>query len=143
MNHKTWFSIAALLLAYILVASTFMAVSPIGEAEAQNLSREERNWEQLNHNKDGTNFQPQNQINKDNAEFLELKWVSPIPSVNQLGAGSWGTAEGSGAPQLVVDGVVFNVLNRKSILAYDAKTGNTIWQWEHPCLLYTSDAADE
>ena len=132
MNQKTWFSIAALLLAYILVASTFMAVSPIGEAEAQNLSREERNWEQLNHNKDGTNFQPQNQINKDNAEFLELKWVSPIPSVNQLGAGSWGTAEGSGAPQLVVDGVVFNVLNRKSILAYDAKTGNTIWQWEHP-----------
>ena len=115
MNQKTWFSIAALLLAYILVASTFMAVSPIGEAEAQNLSREERNWELVNHNERGTNHNPQNQINKQNAHALELKWVSPIPSVNQLGAGSWGTTEGSMAPQLIVDGMVFNVLNRNQL----------------------------
>ena len=80
MNHKSWFTIAALLLGYILVASTFMSVNPIGEAEAQNLSREERNWELINHNERGTNHNPQNQINKGNAHALELKWVSPIIS---------------------------------------------------------------
>ena len=133
MNHKTWFSIIALLLGYILVASTFMGVAPIGEAEAQNnLSREERNWEMLNHNKWSWNNNPQNQINKENAQFIELKWVAPIPSVNQLGAGDWSNTEGTQAPQIIVDGVVFNVLNRKTIIAYDAKTGNTVWTWEHP-----------
>ena len=132
MNHKSWFTIAALLLGYILVASTFMGVAPIGEAEAQNLSREERNWEMLNHNKWSHNNNPQTQINKENAQFIELKWVAPIPSVNQLGAGDWSNTEGTQAPQIIVDGVVFNVLNRKSIIAYDAKTGDNVWTWEHP-----------
>ena len=133
MNHRHWLALAAVLLGYLLVASTVVLVTPIGTAEGQNnLSREARNWEFMNHNRFGTNHNPQTQINKENAQFIELKWVAPMPSVNQFGAGSWGNAEGSQAPQLVVDGIVFNVLNRKSILAYDAKDGSVVWQWEHP-----------
>ena len=140
MNHRNWLALAAVLLGYLLVASTMMFAAPIGSAEGQNnLSREERNWEFINHNRFGTNHNPQTQINKENAQYIELKWVAPIPSTNQFGAGSWGNAEGSQAPQLVVDGVVFNVLNRKSILAYDAATGEVVWQWEHP--EYDQDAA--
>ena len=133
MNHRHWLALAAVLLGYLLVASTVVLVTPIGTAEGQsNLSREERNWEFMNHNRFGTNHNPQTQINKENAQFIELKWVAPMPSVTQFGAGSWGNAEGSQAPQLVVDGIVFNVLNRKSILAYDARDGTVVWQWEHP-----------
>ena len=133
MNHRHWLALAAVLLGYLLVASTVVLVTPIGTAEGQsNLSREERNWEFMNHNRFGTNHNPQTQINKETAQYIELKWVAPIPSTTQFGAGSWGDAEGSQAPQLVVDGIVFNVLNRKSILAYDAKDGSVVWQWEHP-----------
>ena len=85
MNHKSWFTIAALLLGYILVASTFMGVAPIGEAEAQkNLSREERNWESHNHNPLGTNYNPQTIINPDNVANLGMKWMYPIPSLKFL-----------------------------------------------------------
>ena len=73
MNHRHWLALAAVLLGYLLVASTVVLVTPIGTAEGQNnLSREERNWEFMNHNRFGTNHNPQTQINKENAQFIEL-----------------------------------------------------------------------
>ena len=102
-------------------------MTPIESAEGQNsLTRAERNWEYINHNKFGTNFNPQTQLNKDNVEHIELKWIYPIPSAAQMGGGALtnfaSVTEGTTAPPLVVDGVTFIILNRKTVIATDAET---------------------
>jgi len=70
--------------------------------------RAARNWEYLNHDSWGSNYSPQTQINKDNVNLLELKWIYPFPSAsiyagNQPGVG---LGEGTIGPPLVLDGVV-------------------------------------
>ena len=130
--------ITSLLLAAILVLGTlsisFLTVSP---AFGQALSREERNWEFTNGDKFGLNYNPQNILNKDNVQHLELKWIYPIPSSAQLGGGNFNgfgdnVAEGTTAPVLIVDGVVYTILNRKTVIALDAGSGEVVWTSEHP-----------
>lgn len=85
----------------------------------------DKNWEMINHNALGTSYNPQNQINKDNAALLELKWIFPYPSgPNIAGASKY---EGSGAPAIVVDGLVYAATNQRSLIALDAGTGKMIW----------------
>ena len=61
--------------------ATLVSVIPaVRPAEAQQLSREMRNWEYLNHNSLGTNYNPQTIINKENIKHLELRWIYPIPA---------------------------------------------------------------
>ena len=74
MNHRNLLALTAVIIGYFLVSSAFVGVTPFSTAEAQNsLTRAERNWEFINHNKFGTNFNPQTQLNKDNVEHIELK----------------------------------------------------------------------
>ena len=112
MNHRNLLALTAVIIGYFLVSSAFVGVTPFSTAEAQNsLTRAERNWEFINHNKFGTNFNPQTQLNKDNVEHIELKWIYPIPSAAQLGGEALtnfgAVTEGTTAPPLIVDGVVF------------------------------------
>lgn len=138
MNQRIWFIILSLTLIGLLLSATpLITQTPaLRPAEAQQLTRAERNWEFLNHNEFGTNYNPQTQLNKDNVQYLVLKWVYPIPSSSQLGCdslvGFGSCSEGTQAPPLVVDGVVYTILNRKSVIAMDAETGDVIWTWEHP-----------
>ncbi|MCS4538596.1 MAG: PQQ-binding-like beta-propeller repeat protein [Thaumarchaeota archaeon] len=117
----------------VLTLSMLAAViTPIKPAEAQavQLPRDQRNWEYLNGNEFGWNYNPQNRLNKDNVQFLELKWIYPMPTVTQQNlkiAGLAGIAEGSMAPPLVVDGTAFVSLNSRNIVALDAKTGKVLW----------------
>ena len=131
--------ITSLVLVILLITTAVVAFVPVSPAEGLNhlgLSAEERNWEYINHNKFGTNFNPQDIINKDTVEFLELKWIYPIPSASQVGGDQlegFGTAaEGSMAPPLIVDGVVYTILNRKTVIAIDAASGSVLWTADHP-----------
>jgi len=56
------------------------------QVDAQKLPQEQRNWEYIDHDAFGTNYNPQTQINKRNVQSLELKWTYPIPPVSQQGA---------------------------------------------------------
>jgi len=137
VNHRNLIALATVLIGYFLVSSAFVGVTPISSVEGQDsLTRAERNWEFINHNKFGTNFNPQTQMNKDNVQHVELKWIYPIPSANQLGGGALtnfgSVTEGTTAPPLIVDGVVFVILNSKTIIATDAETGKLLWEAEHP-----------
>jgi len=137
---------AAVIVAAILLFSVFSVLTlsikpaeaqqapqlPQLSQQAQSLPREQRNWEYLNGDAWGQNYNPQNQLNKDNVQFLELKWIYPIPTVTQQAGRFQGFAsvnEGSMAPPLVVDGVMYTVLNSKMVLAIDAKTGKEVWRW--------------
>ena len=137
MNQKSWGIILVAVLGGILLSSIFTVNSPaIPVAEAQQLPRWERNWEFINHDPSGINYSPQTQISTDNVEHLTMKWMYPIPACNQLGGADieeMGSCyEGTQAPPLVVDGIVYSILNRKTIIALDAATGDTVWTREHP-----------
>ena len=141
MNHRNWFIIMTAILATLLMSSALTTYTPtVQPAEAQSLSRAERNWENVNHNGHATNHNPQNQINKDNIKFLELKWAYPLPSVSTVSDSTinYGGAligglvgqisDGSITPPLVVDGIVYIATNYFRLYAIDATTGNLIWQ---------------
>ena len=132
MNHKYWGVILAVLLSSILLVSSTSTVSTpaIQNAEAQQLSRWERNWEYHNANAWGTNYNPQTQLNSGNVEHLEVKWMYPIPSSVDVGQNEipgFGSVEGSMAVPLIIDGNVYLILNRKTVLAMDASDGSSIW----------------
>jgi len=84
------------------------------------------NWEMINYGPTGGGYSPQNQINKDNVQYLETKWVfpytqTPIPS-------TLAPAQiGSGAPVVIVDGVGYVLMNDRRILSIDLTTGKLIW----------------
>ncbi|MBE18416.1 MAG: hypothetical protein CMO11_00325, partial [Thaumarchaeota archaeon] len=132
MNQKSWGIILVAILGGILLSSIFTVNSPaIPVAEAQQLPRWERNWEFINHDPSGKNFNPQTIINTDNVEHLTMKWMYPLPACNQLGGADiedMGTCtEGAMAPPLIVDGVMFSIFNRKTIVAIDVGTGEMVW----------------
>ena len=134
VNQKSWFILITAILSVLLLSTTYTQLAPnLGQAEAQlfSLTEAERNWTHINANARGDNYNPQTQLNKDNAQHLELKWVFPIPSQSQaretFGVGS--TTEGTRIPPLIIDGVVYVMTGYRSIFALDAATGRTIWQW--------------
>ncbi len=118
----------------ILVSSTvFVAIPAVPRASAQiQLSREEKNWEMINHDSLGGSYNPQNVINKNNVQFLELKWVYPFPETRISGRrfsdflGSFAQV-GASAPPLVVDGVVYIAKNSRELLALRASDGSSVW----------------
>ena len=102
----------------------------VENAEAQSLSRWERNWELINHDERGTNHNPQTQINPDNIQHTELKWIFPVPSPDVVGADGlqgFSATPGTIAPPLIVDGVGYMVMNYQTIFAVDMTDGSTIW----------------
>ena len=113
MNLKNGFVIIlTAILALGLVTSSLLGATPgLKPAEGQaGLTREMRNWEYINHDKLGTNYSPQNIINKDNVQHLELKWIYPMhvfpdyPYANQLLANLTSKSESvSSATALVYD----------------------------------------
>jgi len=86
------------------------------------------NWEWINYGPTGGSYSPQNQINKDNVQYLEPKWVYPYnkpggkpyfdPAAQLLGAM---------APPIIVDGTIYVAMNDRRILAIDATNGKLLW----------------
>ncbi len=82
------------------------------------------NWEFVNYQPNGGSYSPQQEINRDNVEFLELKWIFPYQVVeNALTASQTGV----GAPVIIIDGIVYVVKNTKAIHAIDALTGDEVF----------------
>jgi outer membrane protein assembly factor BamB len=80
----------------------------------------------VNYQPTGGSYSPQTQINKDNVQYLETKWIYPYTRITR--ATQLNPAHvGSGAPVAIVDGVAFVLLNDRRILAIDAGTGKLIW----------------
>jgi glucose dehydrogenase len=118
-------------IAILVLSTVFAAIPTIPRASAQQ-KVPGANWEFINSDARGTNFNPQTQITKENVNLLELKWIFPLPSasVGVLGKlGVVGNIEGSLAPPLIVDGVIYTLTNAQTIYALDAKTGKTIWTY--------------
>ncbi len=83
------------------------------------------NWEWVNYQPNGGSYSPQQDINRENVEFLELQWIFPYVEVEcNIG---FICQQGSSAPTLIVDGIVYVVKNTRSIHAIDARDGSELW----------------
>lgn len=140
MNQRTLFIILGTIVSiFLLISSGLVTQSPmLKPAEAQGLTREMRNWEFQNHNRYGTNHNPQTVINKDNVQHLELKWIYPLPDSSDASTLGWESAlgrversEGSETPPLIVDGFAYVMTGYRTIFAIDAATGQQVWIYNH------------
>jgi len=83
------------------------------------------NWEMVNYGPTGGSYSPQDQINKGNVQYLEAKWIFPYTRPEK--AFAIGSAFGSMASPLVVDGTVYISMSDRRILAIDAASGKLLW----------------
>ena len=116
--------IIALIIAVLLVLPS-LALASVTPSKA--LTPAMSNWETIEHDFLGSNYNPQTQITKDNVNRLELKWTHVYPPATDFGE-MWPSGEGTGGPALVVDGVVYVISNQRFITALDAATGEPLWR---------------
>ncbi|MBI2936780.1 MAG: PQQ-binding-like beta-propeller repeat protein [Thaumarchaeota archaeon] len=120
--------IHTLLFLAILVAGIF---TPI--AFAAPLDTSDKDWQYVNGNSWGWNYSPETQITKSNVKNLEVKWVFSLGSKALAPAGlqSVPLTEGSSAPPIVRNGIVYITTNFLKTYAIDAKTGRQIWTHDY------------
>lgn len=102
-------------------------------AYAAPMANSDKDWQYTQGNSWAWNYSPQNQINKNNVDQLEVKWVAPLAvSANApaymkaLNAG-----EGSTTPVIIHDGVAYLRTNWLNTYAFDAKTGKQLWSHQY------------
>ncbi len=95
------------------------------------------NWEYINFDSNGTNFNPQIQLNRDNVQSLEIKWAYPIransESAINVGEGYYGVKfqEGSTTPPIIVNGNVYIITNYYRLIALNASNGKIVWTFQY------------
>jgi len=87
----------------------------------------------VNHDANGSNYNPQDQINSSNVASLQVKWVFPYPGTTATAPGLASVAFTPGAadPPLVVNGVVYSMTNNMILYALNAATGGVIWEYNY------------
>ncbi len=108
-------------------AAPVPAAAPLTQAEA--------NWEFPNGNAFNQDYNPQNQINSSNIQYLGLSWIYPLPttpsSLGSLG-GIYGTGAAVQVSILIVNGTAFATTEYDEILAFNVANGNILWTFLTP-----------
>jgi glucose dehydrogenase len=101
-------------------AALATASTPLQQAQA--------NWASPNGNAFNQDYNPQNQINASNAQYLGLSWIFPIPQ-RPTGLLSYNGAGGLGvdASLLVVNGTIYAITVYDQVFALGAATGIVLW----------------
>jgi alcohol dehydrogenase (cytochrome c) len=95
-------------------------VTPVPFERILRASREPQNWLTYSGNLNSQRHSALTQINPANARDLTLKWVFQSRSLDK-----------HEVTPLVVDGVMYTVQSPNDVVALDAATGKTIWQYLH------------
>ena len=130
-NFKLLITLAILSLSTILPAMAFAAPSGSDGGD----------WQYVNGNSWAQNYSPQTQINADNVDALEVKWIFPLEGNAGAPAGMAVLNPGQGAntPPIVLDGTVFLTTNYQRTYAVNAETGAQLWS--HDYTLNLTEAA--
>ena len=120
---------------YVLTALLILSFSTIlpSLAYAAPLAQPDADWQYVNGNSWGWNYNAQTQISKANVDKLEVKWIFPIASkaVAPAAIQSLALQEGAQTPPIVKDGIVYITTNFLKTYAVDAKTGKQIWTHDY------------
>jgi quinoprotein glucose dehydrogenase len=92
-----------------------------------------RIWSSYRGNSETNAYSPLTQINAKNVQNLEVAWqygpgALPAGTAAPAGGGRFGGG-GSQSNPIVVDGVMFNILNRK-VYAINSTTGEQVWEFD-------------
>src|ERR1700739_2967356 len=97
--------------------------APVTHAPFERILRanqEPQNWLTYSGNLNSQRHSPLTQINPTNARDLTLKWVFQSRSLDK-----------HEVTPLVIDGIMYTVQSPNDVIALDAVTGKTIWQYSH------------
>ncbi len=110
----------ALLLAAFLTSTSSFAQQEVTYERLLNSENEPENWMTYNGDYSGKRHSQLSQINRDNVEDLELKWLLQ----NQV-FGAWQSNP------IVVDGVMYITQRPNDVIAMDPVTGRVFWMYKH------------
>ncbi len=130
MSNTNRFRISILSILAILSFSTLIPAL----AYAAPLATNDKDWQYVGGNSWGWHYSPQTQINKNNAQNLEVKWLFPIggKSLAPVGIQSIpGISDGTGTPPIVRDGAVYVLNDWQTMYAVDANTGKQKWAHQY------------
>ena len=135
MIYTKKYKITLLMTLSIFVFSTFVPALIYAGPVADSAS----NWEYMNGDSWGGNNSPQTQMNRDNADAFEVKWIYPIGGSTLAPDAIQAVNPGGDATvtPIVVDGTVYVLTNYLGLFAIDAETGRQLWSYQ-----YTVDIDD-
>lgn len=110
-------------------------------AQSSPLASAEANWDYTDGNQFAQNYNPQNQINASNAQYLGIKWMFPVPGTPQaLGGGVGGGFGGVGVDTtpIIANGTIYFTTQYFQIFALNALNGNILWTTTIPLTLNSS-----
>src|SRR3989304_5677259 len=126
-KHSIKYVLTALV---ILSFSTFMPTI----AYAAPAANSDKDWQYTNGNSWGWNYSPQTEINKNNVQDLEVKWLFAFGG-KALAPAAMQTnpflGEGVTAPPIVVNGMVYALSNWGRMYGVDAATGKQKWTHDY------------
>jgi outer membrane protein assembly factor BamB len=108
------------------------AASPV--AAATPLTQAEANWEYPNGNEFAQDYNPQNQINSSNVQYLGLSWIYPLPTLPTSLVPLGGLYSGVSVQTsvLIVNGTAFATTEYDQIFAFNVANGNVLWTYLTP-----------
>ena len=102
-----------------------------------------QNWEYVNGNSWAQNYSPNDQINVQNADQVEVKWIFSLAgkaaSMDFIVNDVRGGGEGSSTPPVVANGRVFIQTNYMRTVAVDAASGKL--EWDHDYVIDMEEIA--
>jgi glucose dehydrogenase len=117
------------------------AAAPSAAAPAA-LTQAEANWELPDGNALNQNYNPQNQINSSDVQYLGLSWIYPLPdkplALTSTGAGG----EGVGMGVLIVNGTAFATTVFDETIAFNVANGNVLWTFTVPLTVNSTQGLD-
>jgi PQQ enzyme-like repeat protein len=107
------------------------AAAPVAALPA--LTQAEANWEFPNGNAFGQDYNPQNQINSSNAQYLGLSWIYPLPAEpSSLGSLSSFFFPGVDVDPLIVNGTAITITQFDEVIAFNLANGDVLWTFLSP-----------
>src|SRR5438874_2362366 len=93
---------------------------------ASALSQLQANWAASDGNQFNQNYNPQNQINSSNAQYLGLNWLFPLPT-HPTALVSVSGGLGVDTAPLIINGTIYAVTQFDQVFALNAANGNVLW----------------
>jgi len=132
-------SISAITVSLLFFVSSMGAPAVLGAAAdskpaalaATPLSALEGNWAFTNGNAQNQNYNPQNQINSSNAQYLGLSWLFPLPAQPTSLAAAFSYGGVATAP-IIINGVIYAITQYGQVFALNAANGNVLWNRQLP-----------
>ncbi len=122
----------------LLLAAGFLGPQLVNSSRAQS-SVQYANWPSSAYNWFNTNNDPQDVINVNNAQNLQVKWIYQVP-VNPFTIPGAAPSLGIETTPLVVNGIVYFATPYNRVIALNAGTGGTIWSYQVNMTAFLKDS---